>query len=1067
MKGYTVKTTRTYKLRYAAAPLAIGLALLSTPSFAQEAADDEDSAGEIVVTGSLIRNPNLVQSTPVNATTADEIDLLQSNVAEEVLRELPGVVPSIGSAVNNGNAGASYVDLRGLGSERNIVLLDGQRIVPADLQGRVDLNNVPLALVERVDALTGAAVTTYGADAITGVVNFITRKDFAGAEISGGSQLTEKGDGHTFRIDATVGGNFDDGRGNAVLSIGYQQADPVFQGDRDFSFEQISSFTGGAGGSGTAVPSRFSGTRPLDPATGLPSVDPTVENGGVRQVNAAGAAVAPFASFNFNPFNVFQTPFKRFNIFAQANYEISDAVEVYTRGMFSKNTVDTIIAPSGAFGGSVNINLNNPFLPATLRNQFCAFDVNPREDIYTPRFTPAQCAAAATATGRSDPNYREIGLGGFVAFDVNNDGILAADEGFNPNPAITLNRRTPEVGPRISNYVTTVFDYRLGLRGAISDSIDWDISGAYGESENAQAIKNFTLQSRFRQAALADSATSCQNSSNGCVPVNLFGPEGSITPEMAAFLTADSTTIVRTTLAQVRGTISGDAGFASPWASEAVGFAVGGEFREYGATQSSDLLAQTPGELGGAGGAAPNIDGNYNVYEAFGEIIAPIVEDKPMFHSLTLEAGLRYSSYTVKGATSQNQTTTWKAGGSWEPVESLKFRGNYSRAVRAPNIGELFTPQTVGLTNLSIDPCAGAAPTSNANLRAICIAQGAPVGSIGSITNPTAGQANLTVGGNLDLKPEKADTLTLGFVYQPDFVPGFNVSLDYYNIKIDSVIGTALPGDIIAACFGAISASSATSAACTNIRRNPLTGGLDGDPATTGGLFGPTNNLGKLATDGFDLLANWKGNIGAADLTLSFVGNWTRSSKFNANPSDPGSLNRECVGFYSVNCSFTGSIQPEFQTSTRVTFGYKDVDLSFLWRWMDAVQYEPAQLEAERAAADAANRNDAGVLLPINLAQIGKPGFQGCPNFETTDEGGCLVEEGFRRIGAEHYFDLTARWNASDNFSFTFTIQNLLDNKPKLVGNTIGSTAFNSGNVFPSTYDALGRRFGVAAKLTF
>ncbi len=176
--------------------------------------------------------------------------------------------------------------------------------------------------------------------------------------------------------------------------------------------------------------------------------------------------------------------------------------------------------------------------------------------------------------------------------------------------------------------------------------------------------------------------------------------------------------------------------------AEAVGFAVGGEFREYGATQSSDLLAQTPGELGGAGGAAPNIDGSYNVYEAFGEIIAPIVEDKPLFHSLTLEAGLRYSSYTVPRCASQNQTTTWKAGGSWEPVESLKFRGNYSRAVRAPNIGELFTPQTVGLTNLGVDPCAGAAPNANANLRAICLAQGAPVGTIGSITNPTAGQAN-------------------------------------------------------------------------------------------------------------------------------------------------------------------------------------------------------------------------------------------------------------------------------------------------------------------------------------
>ena len=996
-----MKTTRIHKLKYAAAPLAIGLALISTPSFAQDAADEEEPAGEIVVTGSLIQNPNLVQSTPVNATTADEIDLLQSNVAEEVLRELPGVVPSIGSAVNNGNGGASYVDLRGLGSIRNIVLLDGQRIAPSGLLGRVDLNNIPLALVERVDALTGAAVTTYGADAITGVVNFITRKDFAGVEISAGTQLTEKGDGHTVRVDATVGGNFDDGRGNAVLSIGYQQSDPVYQGARDFSQVQISSFTGGAGGSGTSIPSRFSGTRPIDPLTGLPSTNPLVANGGVRQINASGVAVPTFQTFNFNPFNVFQTPFKRFNIFAQGNYEISDAVEIYTRGMFSKNTVDTIIAPSGSFGGTVTINLNNPYLPAALRSQFCAFNTaTPASGLYTPRFSTAECAAAATATGRTDVNYREV--------------------------TVTLNRRTSEVGPRISNYQTTVFDYRIGARGGITDSIDWDISGAYGESENIQTIKNYTLQSRFREASLANSTTACQSGNAACVPVNLFGPEGSITPAMAAFLTADSTTIVRTTLAQARGTISGDAGFASPWAAEQVGFAVGAEYRKYGATQASDLLSQTPGELGGAGGAAPNIDGGYDVYEAFGEIIAPIVEDKPLFHSLTLEAGIRYSSYNVTGAAQQNKTTTWKAGGSWEPVESLKIRGNYSRAVRAPNIGELFSPQSVGLTNLGIDPCAGAAPTTNANLRAICLAQGAPVGSIGSITNPTAGQANITVGGNLNLKPEKADTWTLGFVFQPDFISGFNISLDYYNIKINSVVGTPLPADIVTACFGNITAASAATAACTNIRRNPITGGLDGDPATTGGLFGPTNNLGKLATDGFDLLANWKGDIGFADLSLAFVGNWTRSSKFNANPADPTSLNRECVGYFSVNCSFTGSIQPEFQTSTRATFGVGDVDLSFLWRWIDSVEYEPAEVAAGNG------------ILPQ-----------------------------FRNIPAEHYFDFTGRWNASDNFSFTFTVQNLLNNKPFVVGNTAGSTSFNSGNVFPSTYDALGRRFGVAAKLTF
>ncbi|MGB5076929.1 MAG: TonB-dependent receptor plug domain-containing protein, partial [Sphingorhabdus sp.] len=300
------------KFKYTAAPLALSLALISTPSFAQDEAADEETGTEIVVTGSLIQNPNLVQSTPVNATTADEIDLLQSNVAEEVLRELPGVVPSIGSAVNNGNGGASYVDLRGLGSIRNIVLLDGNRIAPSGLAGRVDLNNIPLALIERADALTGAAVTTYGADAITGVVNFITRKDFAGLEVTAATQLTEKGDGHTVRVDATLGANFDDGRGNAVLSIGYQQADPIYQGARDFSNVQISSYSGGAAGSGTSVPSRFSGTRPL--VGGVPSTDPSVLNGGVRQVNAAGQAVGTFATFNFNPFNVFQTPFKGKNV---------------------------------------------------------------------------------------------------------------------------------------------------------------------------------------------------------------------------------------------------------------------------------------------------------------------------------------------------------------------------------------------------------------------------------------------------------------------------------------------------------------------------------------------------------------------------------------------------------------------------------------------------------------------------------------------------------------------------------------------------------------------------------
>jgi iron complex outermembrane receptor protein len=565
-----------------------------------------------------------------------------------------------------------------------------------------------------------------------------------------------------------------------------------------------------------------------------------------------------------------------------------------------------------------------------------------------------------------------------------------------------------------------------------------------------QEIQNYALTSRLRQGSLVNlvgGVPTCQDPTNGCVPVDIFGPEGSITAQMADFLSESSATTIKTTLGQLRGLLSGDFGYALPWATQPIGFALGTEFRKYGATQSSDLLAKTPGELGGFGGANPDIDGGYAVYEGYGEIVAPIVEDKPGFESLTLEAGARYSKYEIDGA-GGNKTWTWKAGGSWEPGFGLKVRGNYSRAVRAPNIAELFTPLTVGLTNLAVDPCAGTAPLTNANLRAVCIAQGAPVGTIGSITNPTAAQANILAGGNLELKPEKGTTWTVGAVFVPEFLPRFSMSVDYYNIRIKDVIGAATPGDLINACFGNLSAASVTNPACTVIQRNPLTGGLDGDPATTPGLFGPTTNLGELFTDGVDLIANYKTDVGFGSLALSFVGNWTHSSKFNSNVDNPGSSFRECVGRYSNNCSFTGSIQPKLQFSQRTTLTMGKIDLSLLWRWIDGVEYEPRQFADDLVAAEEADCDLTG----------GPDG---------PDPDGCLVDPEFRTIPAEHYFDLTARFNATDNMTFTFTVQNLLNNQPKVVGNTIGSTTFNSGNIYPSTYDALGRRYAVSAKLKF
>jgi outer membrane receptor protein involved in Fe transport len=972
---------------------------------------DTSNPEEIVVTGSLIRNPNLERSAPVNTTSSDEIELLQSNVAEEILREIPGVVPSIGSAVNNGNGGASFVNLRGLGANRNLVLIDGNRLVPAGLAGVFDLNNIPLALVERVDVLTGGASTTYGADAVSGVVNFITKNNFAGLEVSASEQITERGDGNVFRVDATIGANFDDNRGNAVLSIGYQEADPVFQGARDVSLTTLETFGGTALGSGTAVPSRFS-----------------VPGNGTLQINpSTGALVPTFSTFNFNPFNVFQTPFERFNIYGAANYEVSDAVEVYTRGLFSKNTVDTLIAPSGAFGIAVQIPLSNPFLPAAARERFCANnDSNPNvTGIQT--LTPAQCAAAALATSPTDPNFREI--------------------------TTSLFRRSIEAGPRSSEYKTTFFDYRIGLRGDITSNIGWDISGSYGESENDQTIGGYFTNSRVRQSLRATNTTTCLDTSNGCVPANFFGAGGSISPAAVDFIVQESSSFVSTSLAQARALLNGDLGFTSPLGTDPVAFAVGAEYRNYQAAQGSDTLAAS-GDLGGAGGATPGFEGGFNVYEGVAEVVVPLIQDRPFFNNLTLEAGVRYSEYSVDAPSNPKyDTLTYKAGGTWEPVDGISIRGNYARAVRAPNISELFSPVNTGLTNLGVDPCAtfntagqvlpgrpAGGPTGE--LRAVCLAQGANLSNINTIAEPISGQVLSTGGGNLNIRPEKSDSYTIGVILQPAFVPGFTATVDYYNIKIRDFIGFPTPGDAISACFGADTfnppAGASTNPACTAINRDPQTGGLSGDPNTSTGLPLTLSNGGEAETDGIDVVLNYRRDLGFARLNLGFNGNYTLNSKFNAFVLNPTSVNRECTSFISSNC---GSLQPKYQFSQRTTLSWENIDLSLLWRHISSFRQEPLDVE------------DSG------------PFFNGTIGANIPGVGGTVDD--FGRINARDYFDLSARFGITENMVLTLTVQNLLDSDPPITGNNAGSTTFNSGNTFPSTYDALGRRYAASVRLKF
>ncbi|MEM8825793.1 MAG: TonB-dependent receptor, partial [Pseudomonadota bacterium] len=695
----------TRYLKASSAPAILGLALMSAPAFAQDADATDNEVGGIapaeqvqtaqletaevdqdviVVTGSRLSNPNLETNSPIAVVTEDEVELRQVNTVEEFLRQIPGVAPGIGSNVNNGNGGNTTLNLRGLGAVRNVVLLNGTRVTPFDTTGVTNVDIIPVALLERTDVLTGGASATYGGDAVAGVTNFVTKRDFEGVELSLLESITEEGDGNIFRGDLLIGANFDDGRGNAVLNIGYQNRDQVTQADREFSQVNINSATGAPGGSGTAVPAVI-----LSPF------------GQLTEDGELGGFDNPF---NFNPFNLLQTPLEQFRIYGSAYYEVNENLEFFAEGLFVNSTSATQIAPSGTFFNAIDINASNPFLPTALLDGLC--DVNEISDV--------ACAAGAAAT------------------DPDSDDFLIFED-------VQVGRRFVELGTRDSDFETTFFQLKGGLRGNIFENIDYEIYGAYGESENVQTQAGNGTLSGLQQSILAVSPTECIDPSDGCVPINLFGPLGSITPAVGEFLDVGNTSATGSTLATVSGFVGGDFGLTSPYAEDPISFVVGGEYREYTAFQSADALSQIAGEILGNGAPDVPFDASYDVYEAFGELAIPVLSDVRFAEELTFSLKGRVSDYSTTGT-----EYTYTAGGTWTPYPGFQIRGNFARSVRAPNLFELFQPQITGLTSLTFDPCEGAGPLTDANLAAVCLAQGAPESTLGSIINDPADQPNLT-----------------------------------------------------------------------------------------------------------------------------------------------------------------------------------------------------------------------------------------------------------------------------------------------------------------------------------
>ncbi|MDV3456902.1 TonB-dependent receptor [Sphingomonas sp. HF-S4] len=976
------------------------VSLWSVPAFAQVAvpaegavaqAEDGQPSGDIVVTGSRIARPDLELASPVSVIGREEIQFRQPGSADDLLRSLPAIRPSIGAGVNNGSDGSSTLNLRGIGEERTLVLLDGRRLVPYGLNGLTDTNNIPVALLERVEVLTGGASSTYGADAVAGVVNFITRRDFNGIDATTSYRVSERGDAQRFKADVTVGGDLGD-RGNVVLSVGYTDTKPLLHTARDVSQVPISSTTGLFSGATAAQVTIFAS--PTNAALGVPAssfgavVDPAT--GLLRAATAAD-------TYNTNIGTYFQTPLDRVNVYAAGHYEVTDGVEFYANAMFTRNRIATQLASSGTFGNTYQLSLNNPYLPVGVRNQLC-----------TARSiaAPACSAAAAVQGGPGTPGYIEV--------------------------PVIAQRRFTEYGPRGNLFESQMFQVAGGFRGDLTPSLTYDVSAQYGETTQNQTRENWGSFSKVQQALRAyrtPGGIRCVDTANNCVPLNLFGPNGSITQEQLGFIDLDAIINRKVRQTVVTASLAGDL-FTSPFASTDIGFAVGAEYRKISAASQPDGPSQIQGEVLGTGARTPPDVGEYNVKEIFGEVIVPLIEDQPFFHSLTAEGGIRYSDYTTTGA-----STTWKAGGTWEPYQGIKLRGTYQVAVRSPNIQELYQSPVQALGNLTVDPCQGAI---SAALAALCVATGAPAGTIGSIPAPTSGQINNTTSGNRDLDVERAKTWTLGGVIAPaTLLPGFALTVDYFNIRIDQAITQPAQADILNGCYSAtLNPSLTANAFCQLIGRNPLTGSLNGAGETPGVILS-YSNLGRIETAGIDLGVSQRikmedlGVGGGGAFTLGF--NATRLNYYHFQAT-PNAINRDCTGYYSAG----GCTNPraKWRWNGRATYGNDMFDVSLLWTHISAVQLEP--FRATRLAGD-----------------VPQPGG---PNPST-------ILDAYERIPAYDYFDLALRAAPTENIELALTVNNLFDKDPPLVGSGVGGTAYNSGNTFPTIYDPIGRSFTLSVRL--
>jgi iron complex outermembrane receptor protein len=988
--------------------LAASFGVANAQTTAATPAAGDATLQEVVVTGSRIAAPNQVSISPV--TFVSSADIQQSGLTQvaDLLNQLPQVFADQGSNIVNGGLGTETVNLRGLNSKRTLVLVNGFRLGYGDPRSGgagSDINQIPAALIDSVEVLTGGASSVYGADAVAGVVNFKLNDHFEGVKLvaNAGIYNHSNGNGQNVQTDlsdynASTGNNFaaapsnvntgaseeltfiaglnaPDGNGNATFYASYRKVQAVLQSKYSYSActfgSGYNSPTAGGqfacGGSSTSFPGRF-----LKITGGTTASDSTIGPGG---------SLVPFTSansFNYGPLNYYQTPDTHYTAGAFLHYDFNEHVTVYSQTMFMDDRTVLQIAPSGAFFGNVySTNCSNPFLSAAQVSAWCSDSV-----------------------------------GGMT------QGLL-------------IGRRNVEGGNRQDDVEHTDWREVIGVKGKINDAWDYDANFQYGIVNLSETYFNDVSSARVNNAlnviqtptgpqCVATAPTTAgglgltTGLAAGCVPWNIFSP-GGVTSAATSYLNTPGLQRGQITQTVVSANATGDLGkygVQLPTATSGLKVNIGAEWRDVYSQNEPDIEFQS-GDLSGQGGPIPPIAGGIISREGFFEARMPILEDMPFAKALDVETGYRYSDYSLGF-----KTNTYKFGVDWAPTSDVRFRGTFQRAVRAPNVVELFAPDSVALDG-NTDPCSGASPVYSA---AACARTGVTAAQYGHILANTSSQYNGLTGGTSSLKPETALTTSFGIQLTPSFVPNLRVNIDYFDIKIENVIETIGADTILKECLTA-------DLYCNNIHRSAIGSLWIGN---TGYVTDLLANVGKLQEKGVDLDVAYSLDVGQmGKLHFGLVGTYLNA--YDVTPNSTSGASYNCAGYYGLACSSVtaGAGTPVFRWrhSFRTTWStpWNGLDVSAAWRYYSPVALEQLSYNPLISAAAGATVANGGI--------------------SNTDA----------HIASFSYLDLTASVKVTDKVSVRVGANNVLDKAPPVIGsNNLPSTSGN-GNTFPQVYDSLGR----------